>query len=1697
MLKTSHSVGHFKQAVNRSELIREQKKDTLPSSNQQILVDLGLPEGFTIGQAIGEGDCFFHAVAQGLKYLKPDINFTIKSLRNICKAFAESQLGLDSSWLTEALKNDGRSISYYIPRIEFTADDIKKGSKVIDRLKSTTAMWGLPDIDGRIICITYDVRLHFIEVNTTCDGENVITQHIIDRGGYQKDTFNSEVFNKEVYYRENTIHIINKGDFHFEPILRGTVEQVLSYYYDTMASGKKSDSESVCFQQISEVEMNDVTDNQMDCEYYKEPSPGVEVLPADSTIGTIVGYEDRLSNEELQYKQDSEFQESPVSSRVADSSSIDSDSVWHSTLTDCRSTVGTANDTDLTDCEIVKRAILFVRIFFEEFEKKLSEFLKEAKPDSKTRKAGKIVDQSASIVNNFIPPSGVKLIFSKLCESMVFFSAKEHRKGAKKVSATVTPFKNEIREILVKAGLEIFQSFEIQFTKIKDTDQLYWERGIEKLAIDAVSRVINYISVVINYISVHNEEEGFSVDLITKGVVLGKSKRNFMHVGHQVKDKQSGKILMTSELYRGVGIVKIDSGIIEYYRSREYDYAERYGYRLPFAWELEKWWEVNKKYMLGNPPEKEEYVRILDREKKERLASSILKEINGDDLTKRKDMAELYKKIENLQIKKEKSIRPFLFNIGPLPRLFIKRRRMLVDLANMLDKESQELEMSRTILISGRHGTGKSELARSYVHDKENATWKNVIWIDAEMPNILLSSFHRLAQELEISIEKGKGIKRVDVKMKTESQQEKKIKSIVEDIYKNFRDARSLFIFDNVSSYKDIEEFLPSYFFHLFVGREKPYVLITSSSKNWTGEIEKIVLDEGFTLPEAIDFIETALGIDGRLCNADLITKLAKTLHYSPLALKEATKYIKEEGVSISQYLEHYSKEMQKLNLDCFKAQDISPELLITLKINCDKIKEEKDVGQRSHDILSFMAYLSPGPIDTTEFFLQEESEKDQQNVSDALSLLDKFSVIELEESIARVHIIVQKTIRLEKEQEGAEEEVLKKIMKSFMDSGTTSVSHILSVWSYASKYSGLVNEFINFTYNGSTILHLLSQNGNEEVIKLILEKIDSNKLSEIINTIDKMKRTPLDCAAMYGHLEIVKYFIKKGSNLEGDNRDLTPLHWAAVCGQLEVVKHFIDNKKYWEVDKLSRENGTPLHYAVTSGNIDIVECLIEKGANVNLQDESSGPLHFAIEEGRLDIVKYLVEKGADINQLDKNGINPLLSAVISGNVDIVRYLVERVANVNLQDRDGMGPLHYAVINDNIDIIKYLVEKEADVNLQNKEGVSPLFLAIRYNRFNIAKYLVMQSIIVNLQNKDGLSLVCHAAESDRLNIVKRLLREKAIANLCEKNGMSSLYYGTESDRLDIAKYLLKEKSSIIFNRSDKESSMSFLYYTNLYDRLDNIKSLIVRSTMVDPQNKEGMSSLHFAVICGHSDLTDYLVREGANVNEQDKEGMSSLHVAVACDHSDIIDYLVANGANVNKQNKEGLSPLHIAVIHGHLGSVKYLVEKGADVNLRDRYGISPLFYALIITASCPDIASYLIKYSSFLVQEVNMESEFTNLSHNNAPDIICYPETQSSALELRVQLHKRHQKRSAYFSKSNKKRKLEDVSVTSKENASNVELLQGSQNLPSGISMQLEGLAGRMYDMIEKSMVNMNSEMPGCSFNSVAVESLNNNNLRR
>ncbi|MCJ7476145.1 MAG: ankyrin repeat domain-containing protein, partial [Wolbachia endosymbiont of Homalodisca vitripennis] len=174
--------------------------------------------------------------------------------------------------------------------------------------------------------------------------------------------------------------------------------------------------------------------------------------------------------------------------------------------------------------------------------------------------------------------------------------------------------------------------------------------------------------------------------------------------------------------------------------------------------------------------------------------------------------------------------------------------------------------------------------------------------------------------------------------------------------------------------------------------------------------------------------------------------------------------------------------------------------------------------------------------------------------------------------------------------------------------------------------------------------------------------------------------RTPLHDAVIKGHLEIVKYLIEKGTDVDiRDGWNNSSLQHAASNSHLDIVKYLVEKG----ADLMDKNNtgNTLLHFATGNpnnreGRLEVVKYLIEKGADLNARnDYGDTPLHYAIRAGYLDIAKYLVEKGADVNAKNSNGNTVLYSAAKGykrsygqadkqGYLNLVKLLVEKGANL-------------------------------------------------------------------------------------------------------------------------------------------------------------------------------------------------------------------------------------------------------------------------------------------------------------------------------------------------------------------------------------------------------------------------------------------------
>ena len=80
--------------------------------------------------------------------------------------------------------------------------------------------------------------------------------------------------------------------------------------------------------------------------------------------------------------------------------------------------------------------------------------------------------------------------------------------------------------------------------------------------------------------------------------------------------------------------------------------------------------------------------------------------------------------------------------------------------------------------------------------------------------------------------------------------------------------------------------------------------------------------------------------------------------------------------------------------------------------------------------------------------------------------------------------------------------------------------------------------------------------------------------------------------------------------------------HFSVLCqtGQTEAVRAAVESA---DVDEKSERGSTPLMHASWFGHTEVIQILLEKGANVNLQNmRGNTALHFAYENGHHGIVK-------------------------------------------------------------------------------------------------------------------------------------------------------------------------------------------------------------------------------------------------------------------------------------------------------------------------------------------------------------------------------------------------------------------------------------------------------------------------------------------
>lgn len=122
-------------------------------------------------------------------------------------------------------------------------------------------------------------------------------------------------------------------------------------------------------------------------------------------------------------------------------------------------------------------------------------------------------------------------------------------------------------------------------------------------------------------------------------------------------------------------------------------------------------------------------------------------------------------------------------------------------------------------------------------------------------------------------------------------------------------------------------------------------------------------------------------------------------------------------------------------------------------------------------------------------------------------------------------------------------------------------------------------------------------------------------------------------------------------------------------------------------------------------GHTAIAALLLDAGSDINMREWSFHPLTEAcasVKQNR-ETIKFLIEKGADIEIQDRS-VTALMSVCWSGDVELAKFLVEKGANIESVNKDGETALYFAVANCRKTVVEFLLDHHAQVDRKNSQG---------------------------------------------------------------------------------------------------------------------------------------------------------------------------------------------------------------------------------------------------------------------------------------------------------------------------------------------------------------------------------------------------------
>lgn len=477
-------------------------------------------------------------------------------------------------------------------------------------------------------------------------------------------------------------------------------------------------------------------------------------------------------------------------------------------------------------------------------------------------------------------------------------------------------------------------------------------------------------------------------------------------------------------------------------------------------------------------------------------------------------------------------------------------------------------------------------------------------------------------------------------------------------------------------------------------------------------------------------------------------------------------------------------------------------------------------------------------------------------------------------------------------------------------------------------------------------------------------------------------------CAAAAGHLNVVRTLINKhNAYVNSTTRTKsTPLRAACYDGHLDIVKFLIENGA--DIEIANRHGHTCLMIACYKSHINIARYLIECGADVNRKSvKGNTALHDCADSGSLEIMQLLLNHRAKM-EADAFGVTPLLAAALAGHPLIVSLLVDTTECTKEEKIDAYDLLGATYVDKKRDMMGAL--EFWKLSLQEKQAIAcfkskPTSPSCPYRTSEIRTLEQLEEIFSDpddmrmqaLYVRERILGPAHPDTSYYIRYRGAVYADTGNFDKCINLWMYALdmqqsVMDKSNPMIQSSLYSFAELFSFIMSKSAETVKFCDLFavFERARCQLHYSKTACVTMASVietDHLNRALVIVLHFAAL---------LCRLEPHLSEEDRftfkkalydfikddfrgrENATPLHLACMTDATcpsirfplcsfpmhELISLLLELGSSPNATDSNGNTPLHLIARFRPLSNsiVHLLLQYGAHIDARNNDGLTPL-----------------------------------------------------------------------------------------------------------------------------------------------------------